>query len=251
MGIQERKQREKEQRKDAILSCAEKIFLKKGLAGATMNDVADACELSKATLYLYYKNKEELYLTVIYSAMLKLAEIMEVFSERGTNPLERFLLVGAAYIEYFKRYPGHFTILLTHSSDEGLFQPELAEIGMRLMEANQRIWAVGVDNLKKGMEEGVFKSDINPYEIELMYWTTSNGVLGLQMHMQNSSHEMLCDAEGHEAEFMKIDLLQTLHKIWNMISRTVLVHEYSDEEMNSYFNELSEKASQWPDSREF
>ncbi len=249
MGIQERKQREKEERKEKILECAEKIFLKKGLGGATMNDVADACELSKATLYLYYKNKEELYLTVLHRAMVKLAEIMEVFSEKGSDALERFLLVGVAYIEFFKRYPAHFSILLTHTSDEGLFQPELAEIGMRIMEANQRVWKVGVENLQRGMEDGIFKKDINPHEVELMYWTTSNGVLGLQLHMQNSSHEMLHNDEGHEAEFMKIDLMVTLRKIWNMISHTVVVKNYTDDEMNAFYVNLAKDAVNWSDSR--
>ena len=61
MGIAERKEREKEQRRKAILDAAEKVFFEKGLKYSTMDDVAEEAELSKGTLYLYFKNKEELF----------------------------------------------------------------------------------------------------------------------------------------------------------------------------------------------
>lgn len=64
MGIQERKEREKESRKEEIINAAQKIFFEKGLPAATMDEIAEAAELSKGTLYLYYKSKEDLYLAV-------------------------------------------------------------------------------------------------------------------------------------------------------------------------------------------
>ncbi|MCK5408322.1 MAG: helix-turn-helix transcriptional regulator, partial [Candidatus Krumholzibacteria bacterium] len=60
MGIAERREREKEQRRIDIIDAAERVFFSKGWQAATMDDVAEAVELSKATLYLYFKNKEEL-----------------------------------------------------------------------------------------------------------------------------------------------------------------------------------------------
>ncbi len=56
MGPQERKQREREARRSAIINTAMKIFLKKGLANTTMEEIAEKAEYSKAVLYLYFKN---------------------------------------------------------------------------------------------------------------------------------------------------------------------------------------------------
>ena len=64
MGIAERKQREKEQRRQHILQVAETIFLEKGINSSTMDEIAAVCELSKGTLYLYFKSKEELFLDI-------------------------------------------------------------------------------------------------------------------------------------------------------------------------------------------
>ena len=61
MGIKERKEREKESRRQQIMVAAKKIFTEKGFNRATMDDIANEAELSPGTLYLYFKNKEELY----------------------------------------------------------------------------------------------------------------------------------------------------------------------------------------------
>ena len=64
MGVAERKEREKEQRRQEIIAAAEKVFFKQGVDNATMDDVAEQSELSKATLYLYFSSKEEIYAAI-------------------------------------------------------------------------------------------------------------------------------------------------------------------------------------------
>lgn len=61
MGIQERKKREKERRRQQIMIAAKRVFSTKGFNKATMEDIAKEAELSPGTLYLYFKNKDELF----------------------------------------------------------------------------------------------------------------------------------------------------------------------------------------------
>jgi AcrR family transcriptional regulator len=61
MGIQERKERERERRRQQIMVAAKRVFSVKGFTKATMEDIAKEAELSPGTLYLYFKNKDELY----------------------------------------------------------------------------------------------------------------------------------------------------------------------------------------------
>lgn len=60
MGTHERKEREREHRREDILDAAQHVFFEKGLPTATMDEIAEIAELSKGTLYLYYKSKEDL-----------------------------------------------------------------------------------------------------------------------------------------------------------------------------------------------
>jgi len=80
MGIQDRKEREKEQRRHQIIAAARRAFYKKGFTKATMKDIANEAELGFGTLYLYFKNKEELYaaisLRVLYYMNMRISHVI-------------------------------------------------------------------------------------------------------------------------------------------------------------------------------
>ena len=65
MGVEERKEREKQARREAIMESAREIFFAKGFNAATMDEIAHKAELSKGALYLYFAGKEELYVSVM------------------------------------------------------------------------------------------------------------------------------------------------------------------------------------------
>jgi AcrR family transcriptional regulator len=58
MGITERREREKTERRRSILNCARALILSQGVDRVSMEDIARKAELSKATLYLYFSGKE-------------------------------------------------------------------------------------------------------------------------------------------------------------------------------------------------
>ena len=61
MGIQERKKREKEGRRQQILAASKQLFSDQGFQQTTMEEIANAAELSPGTIYLYFKSKDELF----------------------------------------------------------------------------------------------------------------------------------------------------------------------------------------------
>ncbi|MCH7762683.1 MAG: TetR/AcrR family transcriptional regulator [Candidatus Marinimicrobia bacterium] len=65
MTIAERKAREKKRKRNAILEAAEKLFAKEGYHTTTMDNVAEATDFSKGTIYLYFKNKDDLFFTIL------------------------------------------------------------------------------------------------------------------------------------------------------------------------------------------
>ncbi|GAB6905516.1 Transcriptional regulator, TetR family [Desulfosarcina cetonica] len=79
MGIQERRERERERRRQQILVAAKRVFSDKGFSKATMDDIAREAELSPGTLYLYFKNKDELYaslsLRILQYLMIRLEHV--------------------------------------------------------------------------------------------------------------------------------------------------------------------------------
>ena len=87
MGIHERKLREREQRRRQILKAARKVFSSNGFTKTTMEDIAREAELSPGTLYLYFKNKDELYASLSVEVLEHLHEkLKRVYIKEAPNP---------------------------------------------------------------------------------------------------------------------------------------------------------------------
>ena len=65
MGINERKDKEKQIRSNDIIDAAERVFFLKGYDLATMDDVAKEAEFSKRTVYVYFNSKEQIYFEIM------------------------------------------------------------------------------------------------------------------------------------------------------------------------------------------
>lgn len=91
MGVAERRQREKESRTESIKKNAAKLFARKGFHNVSMAEIAEAAEVSKGTLYIYFKSKEELYFSLIEPILTRASQVDRQDRERrcrtgGPNP---------------------------------------------------------------------------------------------------------------------------------------------------------------------
>ena len=89
MGISERRQREKEQRKTEITDAAERLFFSRGYEDVSMDDIAREVDLNKATLYLYYENKETLFATIVLRGVRILEEKYRECREKQAPALSK------------------------------------------------------------------------------------------------------------------------------------------------------------------
>jgi AcrR family transcriptional regulator len=129
VGIEERKEREKEQRRQQIMDAAEKVFAAKGFSRATVENIAEEAELSPATLYLYFKNKDELYASLNLKLLKVLIEKMEdVYHHDGLSPEEKIKALENALYEVYEQDPLNVINVLRLQSSEELknLSPELA-----------------------------------------------------------------------------------------------------------------------------
>lgn len=110
MGISERKEREKGEMKQLIMSAALNMFLEDGYAKTSIRNIADAIEYSPGTIYLYYKDKDELLYEVQRHAYGKL---LEAFNEAATSkdPLKKLLQIGYTYISFGLENPELYDLM--------------------------------------------------------------------------------------------------------------------------------------------
>lgn len=89
MGIQERKKREKERRRQQILSAAKTLFANRGFHQTTMEEIAKEAELSPGTLYLYFKSKDELFAELSLNIIRYLISRLEKLKAEENVPVEQ------------------------------------------------------------------------------------------------------------------------------------------------------------------
>ena len=106
MGIQERKQRERERRRQQIMVAAKKVFTAKGFNKTTMEDIAKEAELSPGTLYLYFKNKDELYASLSLRILQYLLIRLEhVTGDNRLNPESRIRTLKDVLLDLYRFDP--------------------------------------------------------------------------------------------------------------------------------------------------
>ena len=99
MGISERKQRHKADLKKEILTAARELFTERGWESISIRNIAEKIEYSPATIYLHYKDKNEIIFDLHREGFRLLVSYLNVL--KGVNePFERLKAMGRAYIRF-------------------------------------------------------------------------------------------------------------------------------------------------------
>jgi len=103
MGVRERKEREREQRRFDILESARVAFGKHGLEHTSMDRIAQEAELAKGTLYLYFKNRDELLMALLVHDFGLLIDEIEATVAKRTTPQEKLISIPGCFHDFSGR----------------------------------------------------------------------------------------------------------------------------------------------------
>lgn len=176
MGVRERKQREKERRRQQILVAAKRVFVKKGYSRATMESIAKEAELSAGTLYLYFRNKSELWATLSVRVLQYLLIRLEhLHSQSELDHKGKISQLKAVLLDAYEFDPMIFKNLFNLQTSETLkeLSPELInEISALRQKTINKIAAI----FQQGINQGVCL-DRHPMEIADIVWSMFSGVV--------------------------------------------------------------------------
>lgn len=176
MGIAERKEREKQQRREEIVQAAEKVFFSKGFELATMDDIAAEAELSKGTLYLYFKSKEDLHLDVARKSIQLLRKITSKATEGEGNALEKLGRMGRAVIEFSQRHPDQMKAIMTLEEMEPMALNATDSDVHEIVYEESTVGSV-VQLVEQGVQEKLIRADIPALLVAHTLWMTVLSVI--------------------------------------------------------------------------
>jgi AcrR family transcriptional regulator len=176
MGIQERKEREKERRRQQIIVAAKRVFSEKGFNKATMEDIAKEAELSPGTLYLYFKNKEELYASLSLRILQYLhIRVTHVNKETTLSPDQKLAALMEAMYDVYDFDPLIIINMFHLQSSETLknlsesLLTEIKELSQKSIGAIAKIF-------QEGMDKGIYV-DRHPVALADIFWSMFSGVV--------------------------------------------------------------------------
>jgi AcrR family transcriptional regulator len=176
MGIAERKEREKLQRRKDIIDAAEKVFFSRGFESATMDEIAEMAELSKGTLYLYFKSKEDLQFAIFMRGSDILMNMMKDNLSADSNGYQRLLELADSFIRFSRENRNYFNLFMYYESsrmealniDQDQLQVYLKEDSPLALVTHQVI---------RGIQDGSLRDDLSAEVFSATLWSQMLGVL--------------------------------------------------------------------------
>lgn len=172
MGILERKEREREEMRRLIVDGARHLFVANGYEKVSIRNIAEAIEYSPATIYLYFKDKNEILYAVHSQAFGKMMEdFRPIFAI--DDPFERLVEMGRRYMLFAVENPELFDIMF------------IVVAPMETLECREDIWSEGriafnmlVQVVQDCIKAGIFKVD-DAEVAAMMIWSNIHGYTAL------------------------------------------------------------------------
>lgn len=169
--------------RNRIAMAAGELFESKGIDSTTMNEIAKKAGYSKATLYVYFQNKEEIVGYLVLHSMNKLKEYLASALVSEKDFKGKYLDICRAMVLYEEEYPYYFSMVLDHINID--FEHSLCEESEReTFRVGEEINALLVSFFTCGIEKGAFKNQLDIKSVIFSIWGMLSGFIQLAANKQ-------------------------------------------------------------------
>jgi len=171
-----RREKAKQQRRDDILSAAERLFRSKGYESTTMVDIANEVDLSPGTIYLYFPNKEVLHAAVSLQILHSLLKNIEIHNDDGQQDPTESLMALQNDLYSFYEFDKAILLNVFRFQSSPLIRelpPDMVDYLKNLARPSMKAIAGSV---ARGIKKGVFKP-CNPVAVADVLWAVFSGLV--------------------------------------------------------------------------
>jgi AcrR family transcriptional regulator len=178
--IAERRGEEKERRRAEILDAAEALYAKQGWETVTVEQVARGARLSRALVYVYYRDKQELLFAVGERAMSLLRDRFITAAAAQTLGIDKIEAIGRAYMAYAFEFPHYFDFLSRFHAHS--MEPDPGSHDLACQACGDEAILVVVQAIQAGVNDGSIRKDIgDPMLMAVSLWAFTHGLIQLAM----------------------------------------------------------------------
>jgi AcrR family transcriptional regulator len=170
-----RREEEKERRRAEIVDAAEQLYAEVGWDAVTMENVAKSARLSRALIYVYFRDKGDLLHAITERALIELRERFVAAAAQHRLGLDKVQAIGRAYVLFQQEKPYRFDACSRfHAHQAANDEPTEAACAA----AGDAVIGVIVQALIEGQADGSIRSNIgNPAQVCVMLWAFTHGLI--------------------------------------------------------------------------
>jgi len=191
---------EREQKRRNIMKAALKVFSQKGYNPAALDEVAQEAGIAKGTLYLYFKDKEDLFCNTILNVIDNLADFLKENINERMNPIQILESIAYHQLQFFSQNRDVYGIFQTLINDNLLCSHK--KLFSLLLEKKQELIDYETSIVERGKRKGVIRSDLKTEDIVLSFdGIVTNAIRQLGIEANFTSP---IDVEGRARSIMKV-----------------------------------------------
>ena len=177
MGVQERRDRERDQTRTKIMDAARDLFAAEGFEAVSMRRIAEAIEYSPTAIYVHFKDKQDLFRQLCREDFGRLAgAFLELAKVR--DPVERILRIGRNYIRFALEYPNHYRLMFMTPAAPQPDENEMKHKG----NPDEDAYAMLKQAVAEAIDQKRFRPEYRDAELATQVcWATAHGIASLQI----------------------------------------------------------------------
>jgi AcrR family transcriptional regulator len=178
----DRKAWEQQQRSNRIVDKAQAVFFENGYENTTLPAIADAAGYNKRTLYLYFRDKEEIFLAVVLRGLIQLRATLAKAIDKAGSDDSGLQHMARAFFDFSVHSPEFLDLIMIYESryfdylsGDGSFAPDSYRAQCQQVSTDMARMVTAA--IEKGMEIGTIGKDLTPQQLMLLLWGQIFGVM--------------------------------------------------------------------------
>lgn len=172
MGTKERRARSKVNLRQEILEAARGLFIKEGYTNVSIRKIAEKIEYAPGTIYLYFKDKTDIFRTICDETFAKLHQRLGAIAQDSAPPLEKLRRCGRAYIQFALDHQAQYMLVFMTRLDQPVPQDsEVKDVGQLCFEDVCQI-------VQQCIDQDLLSSK-DAQEISQAIWASVHGISSL------------------------------------------------------------------------
>lgn len=164
--------------RDNILDAAKRLFEQQGINETTMNDIAKEADYSKATIYAYFKSKDEIYNNIVCEYMKLLKDNLQETIQNNLGFEQCYFAICSSLVEFAEKYSFYFNSLIWEiNADMQLMKEDVALYD--IYNIGEEINEIILNLLKIGIEKKILREDIELMPTVFFMWSSLSGIIQL------------------------------------------------------------------------